>query len=145
MNRYLFAVLAIYLFSCGAFRENRAIRYTDMHDYEKLRWEDSMVLVMLGNDTVHTSTLKLNKGKYTMVFSARGTAAAGRLPQIIISLADFTIRDMEIAEGLNEYKLKFEIPKDVDAPLSFNFYNDFYNGKEDRNVYISFPFYINDF
>jgi hypothetical protein len=146
MNRYLILVLSAFLYSCSFFKEQRTIHYNDLQGYEKLKWQqDSAVLVMPGDIAVVTSPLSLKKGKYTLVFSASGNAAVGRLPHIVISLGIYTVRDMEIREGLNEYKLNFEIPKDVDTPLTMIFDNDFYDGKEDRNVFLYFPFFIDDF
>jgi hypothetical protein len=142
-------LLFIFLLALSAVRCNSAkgtyeIGRTSFENYSQLTWsEDSTQLVLNRNISCQTGILKLNQGKYIIRFRALGTTAGdGVLPHLVISLGKYVVRDMAVADGDQQYKLKFELPENITAPLQLTFDNDFMNEQGDRNIFLYVPLSI---
>ena len=96
-------------------------------------------MIFSGNSDFSTKPLKLTSGKHTIIFRAKGTSANNALPHFKIILGDFTLKDMEVKEGMNDYAVNFELPKTIESPLRFIFDNDYNDALGDRNIFLFFP------
>jgi hypothetical protein len=137
-------LLAVSAVRCNSARGKYEITSHSFENYGQLTWsEDSTQLVLNRNLSCQTGELKLSKGKYIIRFRALGTTAGdGVLPHLVIGLGKYVVRDMAVADGDHQYKLKFELPENMVAPLKLTFDNDFMNEQGDRNIFFYVPFSI---
>ena len=136
-------VFFLFSFGCNFSDSGYILKYSNMKDFNQLRWEqDSTLLVLAGNMSVLSGPVKLRSGKYVLEFSARGEKANNILPHFVISVGNYIIRDISIAEGDNDYSYKFELPESLEEPLQFTFDNDYNDSTGDRNIYLLFPVII---
>ena len=127
-------------------RKKYVIYYKDMQNFSQLRLEnDSTVLVFSGNFTATTDTLYLPKGKYSLRFRAKGTIAAGGLPNLAIEFGKYRFKNFSIKEGLDDYKVNFELFEDTSATIALSFTNDFSSATEDRNIFFYFPLIVSPY
>lgn len=143
MYRYILVPALLVLVSCNFFGDSYTITHAGMQNSTALRWdEDSTVLVMAGNASLSTTTLRLSKGKYTLRFRAKGSPSSGIAPHFMINLGEYTIRNIFLSAGLNSYEFKFELPHDIEAPMQFVFDNDHRDSTGDRNIFLHYPIQI---
>lgn len=146
MYRFIIIPAFLLMAACSFFGDRHTITYASMQNSTQLRWEeDSTVLVMAGNSDVQTAPLKLNKGKYSIRFRAKGTFSSGMAPHFKINLGEYTIKDMFVNAGLNSYQFNFELPEGIEAPLHFVFNNDHRDSTGDRNIFLHYPIIIEPF
>lgn len=132
--------IASLFWRCEFGKENYILDHTYMEKHTELRWDqDSSILIFSGNSDFSTKPLKLTSGKHTIIFRAKGTSANNALPHFKIILGDFTLKDMEVKEGMNDYAVNFELPKTIESPLRFIFDNDYNDALGDRNIFLFFP------
>jgi hypothetical protein len=134
---------AILNLQCNLSGKSYVLDRTYIENYAQLRWEqDSTLLVLAGNSVILTKSLAFNKGKYSIIFRAKGSKSKDILPHFVISLGNYTIKDMEIATGENSYTVNFELPESMNAPVKFTFDNDYSDESGDRNIFLFFPVLI---
>lgn len=120
---------------------------TDVPNRENYRWNnDTTILVFSGNMTIPFKNVKLEAGKYEIQYKADGSSAEGLLPRINVFIGEEFIKNDSIKEGsVNLYTARFEIPGNRDIPIQFEFYNDYHNETQDRNIYMHFPVILKEF
>jgi hypothetical protein len=135
-------VMSLLFVQCGS-RKKYVIDYKDLLNYSQLRLEeDSTVLVYSSNLTVLSNPIYLSKGKYRMRFKARGTIAAGELPNLAVQFGKYKIKDVTIKEGVNDFSVNFELPESTSGAVGLSFTNDYNSSNEDRNIFFYFPIVV---
>jgi hypothetical protein len=143
MYRFIIVSAFILVAACNFWGSSYTITHAEMQNSATLRWEqDSTVLVMAGNASLPTASLRLKKGKYSIRFQADGTFSSGMAPHLVVGLGDYTIKNMFISAGLNNYQFNFELPQSIEAPLYFVFDNDHRDSTGDRNIFLHYPITI---
>jgi len=139
-------VLSLSGIQCKSSDHKTIFTFRDVIDYSRYRWDnDSSILVFSGNLKASLKTVSLKPGRYTITFKAEGNIAQKGLPNFSISFGELKILNQEIKEGINVYKVNFEIQKPMSGSLGFAFTNDYSSPTEDRNIFQHFPVYLNPY
>jgi hypothetical protein len=92
------------------------------------------------NSLSYPSTFE--KGKYSLILTARGDAAMGVFPHLNISINQKLIGELNLKETVAKYTLFFETDTLINGQLSISMDNDTIVNEEDRNAFIENIFII---
>jgi hypothetical protein len=82
--------------------------------------EDAGLLAMKPGVVMASRPVKLKKGKYVMMFKARG-AQPVLLPRVEVHFGSTVLTRVAVGAGKQEYKVNFELFREMEAPFSIAF------------------------
>lgn len=110
-------------------------KYTDFTDGEKLNDQKQ---VAIWNGSIHSRTINIKRGDYTLTIKAWGTPAASVFPHLNLYINDKKIGDYFVTAGPEEKQIQFQLVESMSGALRIEMDNDMMlpEKREDRNAFV---------